>query len=75
MIWFIFTNKPLIISMLISLVLSLGVIYIGILQTAFQTVGLLASELVIAFSAASTILIIVELWKRIRAIIIVSEKR
>ena len=61
--------------MLISLVLSLGVIYIGILQTAFQTVGLLASELVIAFSAASTILIIVELWKRIRAIIIVSEKR
>lgn len=70
-----FTNKPLIISMLISFGLSLGVIYIGILQTPFQTVGLLASELVIAFSAASTILIIVELWKRIRAIILVSEKR
>lgn len=65
-----FTNKSLIISMLISLVLSLGVIYIGILQTPFSTVSLKATELVIALIASSMILIIVELWKRFRLIII-----
>jgi len=59
----LFTNKPLVYAVLITIILQLMVIYVPFLQTAFRTVPLSLSEWGVVLALASTTLISMELVK------------
>ena len=59
----LFTNKPLVYAVLITVILQLMVIYVPFLQTAFRTVPLSLSEWGVVLALASTTLISMELVK------------
>ncbi|HII02931.1 TPA: cation-transporting P-type ATPase [Methanosarcinaceae archaeon] len=63
----LFTNKPLIYAIGITLILQLLVIYTPVLQTAFRTVPLSLAEWGVILPLASTTLIAMELMKFLRA--------
>ncbi len=63
----LFTNKPLVYAIGITLILQLLVIYTPIMQTAFQTVPLSLAEWGVILPLASTTLIAMELLKFLRA--------
>lgn len=59
----LFTNKPLVYAVLITIILQLMVIYVPFLQTAFRTVPLSLSEWGVVLALASTTLMSMELVK------------
>ncbi|AKB23987.1 Cation-transporting ATPase, E1-E2 family [Methanosarcina sp. MTP4] len=63
----LFTNKPLIYAIGITLILQLLVIYTPVLQTAFRTVPLSLAEWGVILPLASTTLISMELMKFLRS--------
>jgi len=63
----LFTNKPLIYAIGLTLILQLLVIYTPILQTAFRTVPLSLADWGVILPLASTTLIAMELLKFLRA--------
>jgi len=61
----LFSNKPLIWSVLLSLLLQFGVTYIPFLQGIFKTEALTLNEFLVVFAAASTVVFAVEIEKAI----------
>jgi Ca2+-transporting ATPase len=62
----VFSNKPLLGAVLITLALQMSVVYWGPLQRVFGTVPLTATELVVALALASVVFWVVEFEKLVR---------
>lgn len=62
----LFSNKPLLLAILITLFLQLAVIYVPFLQPVFHTVPLTWAELGIAFALSTIVFIAVEIEKAVR---------
>lgn len=61
-----FGNKPLIAGIVISLIMSLLVIYVPVLQAPFHTENISSLQWVLMFSVSAFTLIGVEIWKWLR---------
>lgn len=63
----IFTNRPLILSSIIAIALTLLVVYVPILQKAFNTVYIEPVKLIIIFLLSSSVLIVGEIEKLLKS--------
>jgi len=59
----LFTNKPLLSAVVLTVLLQMATIYVPSLNTIFKTEPLAASELVLCFVASSVVFVAVELQK------------
>ncbi|NMC78649.1 MAG: ATPase, partial [Chloroflexi bacterium] len=59
----LWSNKPMVFSVLVTFVLQLALIYVPFLQNIFNTVPLNASELIISLGLSSIVFFCVELFK------------
>ncbi|MFO7761771.1 MAG: cation-translocating P-type ATPase [Desulfobia sp.] len=61
-------NKPLIIGILASIIMTLLVIYLPVLQTPFHTVSITSSQWIMIIAVSALTLIGVEVWKWLRPV-------
>jgi len=62
----IWSNKPLMLAVLLSIILQLGVIYVPFLQNIFDTVALSPTQLGLSLALSSIVFIAVEISKAIK---------
>jgi len=62
----LFTNKPLVYTTLLVILLTASVIYIPVLQKPFRTIFLSVREVAVALFASSTVLFMAEIQKYVR---------